>query len=103
MTTITRKATIAGLLAMGWTLDPNPSTSKYQVYRHQDYSHRFLIGRSGALRKMQDGGTVAGSLSMTGGRYHAAICRMVAEHARFDTTYMCQDAVYRLMNTPTMR
>jgi hypothetical protein len=99
VTTINSKSTIAGLTAMGWTLDPQPPTRKYAVYRNPDFAFRLLIGKSGALRKLPHGGTVAGSISLTGGRYHRAICQMESERKKFDTTYMCQDAVERLMQS----
>jgi len=92
---ISRKATIAGLKAMGWTEDPNPTTRKYEVFVKPDYAltgvgKKMLVGRSGALRLQNEGDTVASSSSLTGGRIHAAICQVGDGGYRFEATAQAQ-------------
>ena len=92
MTTITRKATIAGLLAMGWTPCPQHSaTKRYQVFGKIGKGYKMLIGRSGAVRKMPDDSTIAKSISFTGSRYHQAICTVGQPGFRFkDSDEACE-------------
>ena len=86
MTTITRKATIDGLLAMGWTPCPwHSATKRYQVFGKIGKGYKMLIGKSGALRKMPDDSTIAKSISFTGRKYHAAICTVGSDGYRFNS------------------
>jgi len=54
----------AGLVACGWKLDPNAKSSKYNVYIKDGVDYKYLVGRSGALRKTK--GSVAASRSLSG-------------------------------------
>lgn len=77
MTTISRKATIAGLTAMGWTICRwHSSIKRYEVYGKIGKGYKMLIGRSGALRKLPDDSPIDKSISFTGIRYHRAICEV---------------------------
>ena len=76
---MTAKAkTIAALEALGYRLDVTARTSKYKVYRLNDL--KFLIGKSGALRKTE--GSIASSISLTDSRFHKCLQQLGedAEH-----------------------
>jgi hypothetical protein len=96
-TPVSREATIAGLIAMGWTETANPSTRKYRVFAHPDNPCKYLIGRSGALRKT--GGTVAQSISLTGNRVHRAICEVGNGCFRFESTAQAEEVFARIMSS----
>ncbi len=56
-----KQLTTAGLLACGWTLDRSERTKKYDVYRHDLFGRRWLIGHSGALRWVAPGEAISSS------------------------------------------
>ena len=105
-TLISRERTIRGLLAMGWfeyekgrELQPtgwkNPRSMKYRIFSSPNgCGFQYLIGKSGALRRVNNGGTIGDSLSLTGGRIHAAICEVGSGNFRFESSEQACE-VYR--------
>ena len=53
----------AGFKACGWKVDPKAKTSKYTVYVKTGQDAKYLIGKSGALRKTRT--NVADSISLS--------------------------------------
>lgn len=102
-TTITRNATIRGLLAMGWFeydkgLERVTRTIKYRIFSSPNgIGYQYLIGKSGALRKVNNGGTIAGSLSLTGGRIHAALCELGNCRFKFESTEQATETFHRIL------
>ena len=80
-----KQLTVAGLLACGWTLDTTARAKHYDVYRHDLYGRRWLIGHSGALRWVAPGEPISASRSMTGTNYHHAL-QVVGSRAKGYTT-----------------
>lgn len=60
----------AGLKACGWSVDPNAKTSKYNTYTKEGAYYKFLVGKSGALRKTET--TASASRSLTHSKLHKA-------------------------------
>ena len=87
--------TIAGLEALGYRLDVTAKTSKYKVYRLNDL--KFLIGKSGALRKTK--GSIASSISLTDSRFHKCLQQLGEEAEHLSSPEQAQIQLASLMRS----
>ena len=104
-----KKATIAGLLAMGWfeydperVMRPSGTRMKYRIFSKVDAGHQLLVCGSGALRMVPTGGTIAGSLSLTGSRIHHAICEVGNPRFRWESPQQAEEVYLRLQADRTL-
>ena len=87
------QATIDGLKARGFTQDMTARYSTYLVFRKPNLERKYLVGRSGALRVVSAGQTIASSLSLTGSKSHLAF-QAVGRSAGCLTSVAQADALF---------
>ncbi len=91
-----RDATIAGLVAVGYTQEPIRS-SKYLAFAREDVACDYLVGKSGALRKKPCGGPISTSSTLTGGRFHRALREVGRHAAQYSSTEQAQNHLLELI------
>ena len=89
-----KQLTINGLQARGFTVDPNAKTSKYLVFVKPGHNRSYLVGSAGGLRVINNGGSVARSVSLTGMAAHKAF-QEVGRVAASLTSVEHADSVYQ--------
>lgn len=91
-----RDKTIAGLEAIGFRLDPTARTSKYLVYITDHTATKMLVGKSGALRGSLSG-TIAGSVSRTGTKYHKALQNIGERKSSFSSPEQAREEMRSIL------